>query len=78
MDNIFAQSEIVTNVMTNLIEDSVKKAWEKTKYFFKDLDAKDSIRYKTAYETYLINTRRKNSQIKTIIYRRAPKDLYSF
>jgi len=78
MDNIYVQSEIVANVMSNLIEDSIKKAWDKTKHFFKDLDTKDAIRYKTAYEAYLTNTRRKNSQIKTIIYRRAPKNLYSF
>lgn len=72
------QQDVLTNVATNLLEDSIKYAWDKVKCFFKDLDAKDSIRYKTAYETYLANTRRKNSQIKTIIYRRAPKDLYSF
>lgn len=72
------QQDVLTNVTTNLLEDSIKYAWDKVKCFFKDLDAKDSIRYKTAYETYLANTRRKNSQIKTIIYRRAPKDLYSF
>lgn len=30
MDNIVTQSEIVSNVITNLIEDSVKNAWEKT------------------------------------------------
>lgn len=80
MDINYSQmhTDVITGVVTNLIEDSVKNAWEKTKKFFKDLDAKDAIRYQTAYETYLNNTRRKNSQIKTIIYRRAPKDLYSF
>lgn len=31
MDNIVTQSEIVSNVITNLIEDSVKNAWEKNK-----------------------------------------------
>ena len=78
MDLSIDQAEIVTKVATNLVEDSLKKAWEKTKAFFKDLGAKDSLRYQTAYETYLLNTKRKNSQIKTIIYRRAPKELYSF
>ena len=78
MDTTKIQAEVITNVVSNLIEDSIKAAWEKTKIFFKDLDAKDSIKYKTAYENYLKNTRRKNRQIKTIIYRRAPKDLYSF
>ena len=70
--------EFFTNVATNIVEDSIKGAWDKIKKFFKDLDAKDAIRYQTAYEKYLINTEQKNSKIKTIIYRRVPKDLYSF
>ena len=77
MDSIDSQ-QFLTNVATNIVEDSAKNAWNKIKKFFLDLDAKDSIRYKTAYETYLINTEQKVSKIKTIIYRRAPKDLYSF
>ena len=77
MDSIDSQ-QFLTNVATNIVEDSAKNAWNKIKKFFKDLDAKDSIRYKTAYEKYLINTEQKVSKIKTIIYRRAPKDLYSF
>lgn len=40
------QNEVMTGVATNLIEDSVKFAWNKVSKFFKDLDAKDSIRYK--------------------------------
>lgn len=77
MDSIDSR-QFLTNVATNIVEDSAKNAWNKIKKFFKDLDAKDSIRYKTAYEKYLINTEQKVSKIKTIIYRRAPKDLYSF
>ena len=71
-------TEVVTKVTTNLIEDAIKGAWSKTKKWFKDLDSKDAIRYGTAYEEYLDNTYRKYSKIKTIIYRRVPKDLYSF
>lgn len=70
--------EVITKIATNLIEDSIKCAWDKVKKFFKDIDAKDAIRYQTAYENYLDNTCHRNSKIKTIIYRRAPKDLYSF
>lgn len=77
MDSTDSQ-QFLTNVATNIVEDSAKNAWNKIKKFFQDLDAKDSIRYKTAYEKYLINTEQKVSKIKTIIYRRAPKDLYSF
>lgn len=76
--DIINKQEVITQVATNIIEDSVKGAWEKVKKFFKDMDAKDAIRYQTAYEKYLLNTSYKNSRIKTIIYRRVPKDLYSF
>ena len=77
MESIDSQ-QFLTSVASNIVEDSAKSAWSKIKKFFKDLDAKDSIRYKTAYEKYLANTEQKVSKIKTIIYRRAPKDLYSF
>lgn len=77
MDSIDS-GEILTNITTNIAEDCIKTAWNKIKKFFEDLDAKDSIRYKDAYEKYLVNTEQKVSKIKTIIYRRAPKDLYSF
>lgn len=70
--------EVISNVTTNLIEDAIKFAWDKVKGFFKDIDDQDAIRYRTAYEKYINNTRKKNSKIKTIIYRRVPKDLYSF
>ena len=70
--------EIISNVTTNLIEDAIKYTWDKVKGFFKNIDAQDAIRYRTAYEKYIENTRKKNSKIKTIIYRRVPQDLYSF
>lgn len=77
MDSLDSQ-QILTNITTNIAEDCIKTAWNKIKKFFKDLNAKDSIRYKDAYEKYLVNTEQKVSKIKTIIYRRTPKDLYSF
>lgn len=77
MDSLDSQ-QILTNITANIAEDCIKTAWNKIKKFFKDLNAKDSIRYKDAYEKYLTNTKEKVSKIKTIIYRKAPKDLYSF
>lgn len=71
-------TEVFTNVATNLVEDAIKGAWSKVKDYFLDLDAKQSVEYGLAYENYLNETRRKNSRIKTIIYRRVPQDLYSF
>lgn len=75
---IINNEEIFTNVTTKMLEDSIKAAWNKVKDSFKDLSAKDSIKYRKAYEQYLIKTSNKVSKIKTIIYRRVPKDLYSF
>ncbi len=74
---ILNEQELLTNIATNATEIAITGAWNKVKKFFKDLDAKDSIRYRTAYEKYLLNTKQKNSKIKTIISRRVPQDLYS-
>lgn len=71
-------NEIITNVATNLIENSLKGAWKKVSKFFKNIEAKDEIRYGEAYEDYLRNTKNKYRKIKTLIYRHAPKELYSF
>ena len=37
-------NEVMTEVATNLIEDSIKGAWKKVNKFFKDIEAKDEIR----------------------------------
>lgn len=71
-------NEVMTGVATNLIEDSIKGAWKKVRKFFKDIESKDEIRYGEAYEEYLRNTKNKYRKIKTLIYRHAPKELYSF
>lgn len=61
--------EFMTTVAIGVVEDSIKGAWDKVKEFFKDLDAKDSLRYKTAYEKYLINTKQKNSNTTLQLYK---------
>lgn len=71
-------NDIITDTLTNIVEDSFLGAWGKVKDFFKDLNEKDSIKYGVAYEKYLENTKLKNSKIKTLIYRHSPRDLYSF
>lgn len=74
----FDSQKIIADVTTSLITEAAKSGWQKVKKFFKDLDAKDSIYYGNAYSDYLQNTYERNSKIKTLIYRRIPKDLYSF
>ena len=74
----FDSQKIISGVATSLITEAIKSGWQRAKKFFKDLDAKDSINYGNAYSDYLQNTYERNSKIKTLIYRRVPKDLYSF
>ncbi|MCY7209702.1 hypothetical protein RG565_00185 [Streptococcus sp. IsoGale021] len=69
---------IVTSVATDIVKSGITLGWEKIKTYFKDLDASADIEYRTAYEDYLKNTKDRYGKIKTIIYRRERKDLYSF
>lgn len=70
--------EIMSNVITTIAPDLIKFGWEKVKKFFSNITEEKNMKYKTSYEKYLSNTKLRNSKIKTIIYRRVPKDLYSF
>lgn len=72
------QKEIATSIATDLIKSGIQSGWDKIRSYFKDLGAELDIEYRTAYTDYLNNTRDRYSKIKTIIYRRERKDLYSF
>lgn len=76
--NAFDPNKIAAEVTTAVLIEAAKSGWKKVKKFFQDQDVKDSIDYGDAYSDYLQNTINKNSKIKTLIYRRVPKDLYSF
>lgn len=71
-------NKIITGVATELAKNAAASFWDKVKKFFSDLDAEEQIRYGEAYEEYLSNTESKYSQIKTLIYRKVPKNLESF
>ena len=72
------QNDLITEVTTKIVEDSIKYVWEKVQIFFRDLQAADAIRYGDAYVRNLKNTYKKYSKIKTILYRQEPKELYDF
>ncbi len=74
----FDGEKIAADVATSIIKDTVSSGWEKVKKYFRDLDAKQAIKYGVAYHKYLSNTEDKFGKIKTIIYRKIPKELYSF
>jgi hypothetical protein len=44
MNNV-DHKDIITNVASDIIKDSIKCAWEKTKSFLQDLSAKESMEY---------------------------------
>ncbi len=70
-------TKVVSDVISTLIKDFLKFAWNKASKYFKDLDAKEEIRYRTAYEEYIAKTSKNISLVKTIIYRKEPKFIYS-
>ena len=71
-------NEVFTNATVKVVEDAAIGVWGKIKDFFKDVNAHDSIRLGSAYEKYLENTQNKYSKTKTLIYKKIPKDLYTF
>lgn len=71
-------AKVLTDVTVALTKEAVFGGWDKIKSLFKDLDSQSSIQYGNAYFNYLSNTKDKNGKVKTLIYRRIPKDLYSF
>lgn len=71
-------NEVFTNATVKVVEDAAIGVWGKIKDFFKDVNAHDSIRLGNAYEKYLENTQNKYSKTKTLIYKKVPKDLYTF
>lgn len=70
-------TKVTSDVISTLIKDFLKFAWKKAHKHFKDLDAEEAIRYRTAYEEYIAKTSKNISLVKTIIYRKEPKFIYS-
>ena len=70
-------NQILTNLATNIVEKVTVSAWDKVKKYFKDVK-EDSVDIGTAFNEYTNSTKSKNSKIKTLIYRRVPKNIYSF
>ena len=69
---------IAANAAAKVAEDAALGTWNRIKKFFKDVNRHDEIVFGTAYEDYLENTSKRNSKVKTLIYRHVPKELYSF
>ena len=78
MAELLNKSDMITGVVTNLVEDGVKTLWNKVKKYFKDEDIKEDIDLGISYEKYLKQTQQKYGMIKTILYNKIPQPLLSF
>lgn len=70
--------KIISDTAANLMKSAATSGWAKVKKYFKDFSAEESIEIGTAFNDYIRVTQERNSKIKTLIYRRVPKDIYSF
>ena len=78
MNDLIDKNAVVSDAITNLIEDAIKSGWSKVKQYFVDENRKEKIDLGLAYEKYLRQTRQKYGKIKTIIYNKVPQELLSF
>lgn len=71
------QTKIAVGVITDLTKDAIKAIWHKVKNYYKDLDEKASIDFGDAYERYIQIASEKVRLVKSLIYRKEPRDLYT-
>lgn len=70
--------EIITNVVSDLASKWVSSMYEGIKNQWSKSELKSQMELISAYEKYLDYSYKKNSKIKTLLYKRVPKDLYNF
>lgn len=71
------QSKVAIGVITELTKDAIKSIWNKIKKYYNDSEEKAAIDFGDAYEKYIRISSDKIRMIKTLIYRKEPRDLYS-
>lgn len=75
MDNI--KKQIAVGVITELTKDAIKSICGSIKKYFEEDDKKMDIDFGNAYERYLKIASEKIRMVKTLIYRKEPRDIYS-
>ena len=71
------KEKVIADVITDLTKEGIKSIVSKIKETVVDFGEKDSIDYNYAYEKYLQVSSEKVRMVKTILYRKVPKDIYS-
>lgn len=74
----FTIGQVIAGAATELAKKFALLLVNKTSKLFKDKKAQNEILVQTAYENYLNATYEKNINIKTLLYKQAPQNLYDF
>ena len=70
-------AKITSNVITDLVKETINTIKSKTIGYFKDVQNKDEIDLGYCFEKYLTISSAKVRMVKNIVYRREPRDLYT-
>lgn len=71
------ETKVAVGVITELTKQAVKGIWDKIIENCKDLSERDAIDFGDAYERYIETSCNKIRMVKTIIFRKDPRDLYA-
>ena len=78
MDNNLDVNKISAEVITDLAKTTARTLNQKARDYVTDIQKKDEIDFGYAYENYLKYAKTTHEKMKTLLYRHAAKDIYSF
>lgn len=71
-------NKISAEVITDLAKSTAQTLYKKVINYITDIQKKEEIDFGYAYENYLKYAKETHEKIKTLLYRHAAKDIYSF
>ena len=78
MKNNLDINKITAEVITDLAKSTAQTLYKKTLNYVTDIQKKEEVDFGYAYENYLKYPKTIHEKIKTLLYRHAAKDIYSF
>lgn len=78
MNNNLDVNKISAEVITDLAKTTAQTLYQKVRDYVTDIQKKEEIDFGYAYENYLKYAKTTHEKVKTLLYRHAAKDIYSF
>lgn len=78
MNNNLDVNKISAEVITDLAKTTAQTLYQKVRDYVTDIQKKEEIDFGYAYENYLKYAKTTHEKMKTLLYRHAAKDIYSF